>query len=388
MTFKKIFKILIFSIFFIFFVWIGWHAYFAIGFKKYTYSSEESPYEIKGVYHLHTIYSDGTRTPEEIAKRALRAGIDFIIITDHGNINNANKTSLNYQGWLKGILVLAGSEITVREGHFVALGFKISSGEFSVEAKYAMNQIKKLGGFSIVAHPYNIRNPWTGWEAKDFIGIEIINMDSAWRKGFFFSIPYYLSFPLNSQYSLLKMIDFPEKNLKKWDELCLNKKIYGFFAVDTHLFYESLFKILNLHVLINKPLPSEFLKARELIFNALLNGKFYNAIDGAAQADGFRFWAEKGEEIFNMGEHKKIELPVNLYIKVPFPYDTETRLIHRGRVILRTRNKKISFKATKYGPYRVEIYLREPSPLNKKIPWIVSNPIFLRKIKKQEERGK
>ena len=378
MKLRKLIRLLIFFSFFIFFVWIGWHAYNAVNFKKYTYSSEKSPFELKGAYHLHTIYSDGIRTPEEIAERALRAGLDFIIITDHGN---PNRKSLNHQGWMKGILVIAGSEVSVREGHFVALGFKIPENKISIIAKYAMRQIRKLGGFSIIAHPYNMRNPWTGWEAKDFLGIEIINMDSAWRRGFIFSIPYYLLFPLNPHYCLLKMIDFPDRNLEKWDELCFNKKVYGFFAVDAHLFYESLFKILNLHVLINKPLSSDFLEAKEMIFNALSRGRFYNAIEGVAQADGFRFWAERGERRFEMGDQIRVRLPVSLYVKAPFPYNIEIRLIHRGRTVLKTKKKKLNFRAKKYGAYRIEVYLLDPSPLSKKIPWIVSNPIFLRKIK-------
>ncbi|MCP2519385.1 PHP domain-containing protein [Candidatus Aminicenantes bacterium AC-335-A11] len=378
MSFRKTLKFFIFSIYIVFFIWIGWHGYNALKFKKYTYSLKKPTFELKGAYHLHTIYSDGIRTPEEIAKRALRAGLDFIIITDHGNLN---EKSLNHQGWINGVLVLRGSEVSVREGHFVALNFEISSDEFPAIAKLAMRKVKKLNGFSIIAHPYNLKNPWIGWDTKDPLGIEIINMDSAWRSRFFLSIPYYLVFPFKPQYSLLKMIDFPEKNFKKWDEICLNRRIYGFFAVDAHLFYESLFKILNLHVLVDKPLPSNFPEAKKLIFDALSKGKFYNAIEGAAQADGFRFFGKIGEEKIQMGEQKTVKLPVDLYIRAPFPYKIEIKLIHRGRVVLRTKKKVLSFRAKKYGPYRVEIHLLESSPLSRKIPWIVSNPIFLRKMK-------
>ncbi len=327
---------------------------------------------------MHTIYSDGIRTPEEIAERASKVGLDFIIITDHGN---PNRESLAHQGWIKGILVISGSEISVREGHFVALGFKLPSRSFLGKAKYAMRQVKNLGGFSIIAHPYNMKNPWAGWDAKDFIGIEIINGDSLWREGFFSSLPYFLVFPLRPQYSFLKMTDFPEKNLKKWDELNFKKRIYGFYAVDAHLFYKALFKFLNLHVLVKKPLSHDFQQAKGLILNALSNGKFYNAIDGAARADGFRFWAQKGENIIEMGEMKRIKFPINLNIISPFPFRTETRLIHRGNVILTSNKKHVTIKVRKPGAYRVEVYLRESSPLNREIPWIVSNPIFLRKIR-------
>ncbi|HEX9925232.1 MAG TPA: hypothetical protein VGD99_21425, partial [Anaerolineae bacterium] len=39
--------------------------------------------EIVGNLHLHTTTSDGTETHDEVALAAIRAGLDFIIYTDH-----------------------------------------------------------------------------------------------------------------------------------------------------------------------------------------------------------------------------------------------------------------------------------------------------------------
>ena len=39
--------------------------------------------EIVGNLHLHTIASDGTGTHDEVASAAARAGLDFLIYTDH-----------------------------------------------------------------------------------------------------------------------------------------------------------------------------------------------------------------------------------------------------------------------------------------------------------------
>ena len=40
-------------------------------------------YNYSGNIHIHSSYSDGTGTIEEIANEANRAGLDFVIITDH-----------------------------------------------------------------------------------------------------------------------------------------------------------------------------------------------------------------------------------------------------------------------------------------------------------------
>lgn len=65
--------------------------------------------------HIHSIYSDGCSTPEEITSRAKALGFDGFAITDHDSIN----------GWLRakkaarelGLIFVAGKEIVIREKH-------------------------------------------------------------------------------------------------------------------------------------------------------------------------------------------------------------------------------------------------------------------------------
>ena len=40
-------------------------------------------YEYAGNLHMHTTYSDGAGTHAEIARAAVRAGLDFVVVTDH-----------------------------------------------------------------------------------------------------------------------------------------------------------------------------------------------------------------------------------------------------------------------------------------------------------------
>lgn len=73
----------------------------------------------RGDNHLHTVYSDGKRTPEEVAAGARAAGLNFMSTTDHN-------TSSSHGVWgpLAGddLLILTGEEITTRNGHVLALG--------------------------------------------------------------------------------------------------------------------------------------------------------------------------------------------------------------------------------------------------------------------------
>ena len=79
-----------------------------------------------------------------------------------------------------------------------------------------------------------------------------------------------------------------------------------------------------------------------------------------------------------MGEAAHIDSQTELRIQADFPYAHEIFLIHDGKKILASKENKLAYKPEKPGFYRVEVYLKERSPLQKDIPWILSNPIFFR----------
>ncbi len=111
----------------------------------------------RGDNHLHTVYSDGKRTPEEVAAGARAAGLDFMSTTDHN-------TSSSHGVWgpLAGgdLLILTGEEITTRNGHVLALGlhpgrwvdwrYRAADDEFPAIAR----SVRGAGGIVVPAHPY------------------------------------------------------------------------------------------------------------------------------------------------------------------------------------------------------------------------------------------
>ncbi|WP_406861490.1 CehA/McbA family metallohydrolase [Streptomyces sp. HUAS MG47] len=111
----------------------------------------------RGDCHLHTVYSDGRRTPAEVAALARAAGLDFLTTTEHN-------THAGHGAWadLAGddLLVLLGEEITTRNGHVLALG--TAPGTF-VDWRYRAREnrfgrfareIRRAGGLVVPAHPH------------------------------------------------------------------------------------------------------------------------------------------------------------------------------------------------------------------------------------------
>ncbi len=354
-------------------IYILWLGIQLMQFQTYTEPDlKKNPLEIHGAYHIHTIHSDGRKPPDEIAELASRSHLDFIILTDHGN---PNFESMAAAGWKKGVLVLAGSELSVSRGHLVALGFTPPKTVFSQIAEQAAFQIKALEGLSIIAHPYS-KVSWSWGESISYNGLEIINANSMLKHDFLHLIPFFPSLFIKPDYVLLKLLERPHKNLTKWDELNHVHPTFGFYSVDAHLLYKPLLPLLQLHVLLINPLSDEFEQASRQVMSALQQGRFYNAVDSAAQASGFHFWAQKGQKKIFMGEKSSIDSLVTLNIHAEFPFAAEIHIIHNGKKIMDSAEKRIVYHPTQPGFYRVEVYLKEKTPMHKDIPWILSNPIF------------
>lgn len=345
-------------------VYAGWTVWQAASFKRYAADGFSAlsgpPFEIEGAYHMHTRFSDGRKDPDEVAAAAEAAGLEFVILTDHGNPNNP---SLDAQGLRSRVLVLAGSEMSTNRGHLVAMGFKRPgrTTTFSRQAEAAAAEVAALGGITVIAHPYS-KTRWSWGDAPVFDGIEILNGDSLikddlWRT--FFNAPL---FAIRPTAALLRLANPPEDSLRKWDEMLRLRPVLGFFSSDAHAFYRAVFSVFHLHVLLDQPLPADFEAARSLIFAAIASGRFFSAVDGAAAARGFR--ADLDGSI--------------LRVSTPFDFAHETVLIRDGGIIARAGGPRAEFALESPGTYRLEVHLRERTPLRPGVPWIISNPFMVK----------
>ncbi|MCA1221898.1 CehA/McbA family metallohydrolase [Streptomyces sp. 8L] len=111
----------------------------------------------RGDCHLHSVHSDGRRTPAEIAALARAAGLDFIHSSEH-NTTSAHRA---WDGlWGDDLLILVGEEITTRNGHVLALSpdpgtfvdwrYRARDNRFGHYAR----AVRAAGGIVVPAHPH------------------------------------------------------------------------------------------------------------------------------------------------------------------------------------------------------------------------------------------
>ena len=88
---------------------------------------------VPGVIHIHSARSDGRGTVEQIAHEAARAGLKFIIITDHGDATRTPDSPV----YREGVLCLDGVEISTSGGHYLAIDMPASPYPLAGEARDA-----------------------------------------------------------------------------------------------------------------------------------------------------------------------------------------------------------------------------------------------------------
>ncbi len=373
-------------------LWLGWrgvsfHRYSGIIEGDATTAADAAPpvFELEGVYHMHSRFSDGHRTMDEIASIAAEAGLDFVVVTDHGA---PNRGSLAAAGRRRGVLVLAGTEISTNRGHLAALGFDPPGQDFSRIADNAAAQVAAAGGFTVIAHPY-AKTAWSWGPWAGYSGLEILNSEVVAKRAPFRTLLFAPLLLIRPEAALSALVGPPLRETAAWDRWGAERPVHGYFASDAHFAYRGLLRLFHTHVLLDASAAENFAAARRQVFGALREGRFYSAVEAAAEADGFRYWAAHSGRITLMGgtidpgtdEGGPAGGPVRLTVRTPFAFAHEARLLRNGAAVASGTGPELVYETDVPGSYRVEVFLRERTPLRAGIPWIASNPIFIGKAK-------
>lgn len=349
-------------------------------------------YEYIGNVHIHSHYSDGEFSVREIAGKAIDAGLDFICMNDHGHM--INRMHFSDEGFYKKLMVMVGLEIGDKSHHYLAFDIKKLIHGNGLAPQEVINSVKEQGGFGFLAHPFEKGMPfmdksktyrWDDLTVQGYTGICIWNFSSRWKervKTIFHGI-----FMLLFKKQTLKG---PSKEtLAFWDSRCQETRISAIGGSDAHgaffkigalrfkpLTYDFLLRSVNIHILLNHRMPSDFDKAKKEVYSAIKEGRLFIAFDKLCPSKGFRFdfMADDGYDLY-MGEEGNLKDKGGEFV-IELPEKGEIRLIKDGKVFRKWRGIDAFCRIKQKGVYRVEAYKRVPFFGWR--PWIFSNPIYLR----------
>jgi len=345
--------------------------------------------------HMHTRYSDGSGSHADIARAALRAGLDAVIVTDH-NVWVQGPEGYYKEG-AKRVLLLVGEEVhdqdrEPQKNHLLVFGAGSEVATYADDPQALINNVRKAGGLAFIAHPFDPEQPafnepdisWADWDVQGFTGIELWNGFSEFKgaiKSKFHAL-FYAYFP-----DFIARSPFPDA-LRKWDDLLTDgKRVVAIGGSDAHAMqasmgplqrvifpYEFHFRAINTHLFLPQPLSGDLAADRRLILDALSAGHAFVGYDRPASTRGFRFTAQGREEAAIMGD----EIPAQggVTLQAHLPGLAEIRLIKDAEVIrVWKKQQACTHITTEPGVYRVEVHRRY---LGRKRGWIFSNPIYVK----------
>ncbi len=337
---------------------------------------------VAGVVHVHTTKSDGGGTPDEVVTAAKHAGLGFVAITDHNNLD-----AKPVEGYRDGVLTLVGTEISTTVGHIVALDLPDPAFRFSGDGQDALDDVRDFGAAAFAAHPLSSRADFrfSGWKLPGPWGLELLNGDSQWREaGWSRLARTALLYRFNARYALVRSLSAPDATLREWDRMLQERDVAGIVGADAHNrmpirkgfaprlpSYESVFGLAQNHVVLDQPLTLDAKNDARSIVNALAHGRSYVGIDALASAADFSFVAEAEGRRFTMGERAPASASLLFRTGGRVPAGTRIVLLKNGRAMTEGRDW-IEAPAAGSGVYRVEAFVPGSS-----LPWIVTNPIYV-----------
>lgn len=370
----------------------------------------DAPPYSRGAIHIHSIYShDSEGTIEEIAEAARSAGLDFIVITDHLNVQakrEGKETTIN------GVDILVEAESSVRVGHIITFysdtpALKIPDLELNEMARHQIFDGRRIHPdvFQIIAHPTSLKHPW---DRLDLLseGIEVINFDSQWRSlldempaNFLGTV---MLAPFNQYLAALRFVKIRRKDFEIWDHMNAISKAghFSILAHDTHSKlplpwsgkplwspYATMFRLASNVLFLDGERPPSLPERKAQLYRSLRAGRLALIIDAIHPFPGNDWTVRCGNRTHRAGDRVSAPaLPCEAEVRVPptFPYAREIQLWKDGQLIATEPETGAGarFKIEAPGAYRVEVWAKPRTwlglGLGEPVPYLFYNPIYLR----------
>src|SRR5512133_3908343 len=274
--------------------------------------------DVSCVVHVHSTFSDGTATVDEIAADAAAAGADVVVLTDHDSLAARRD---GWEGRRNGVVVLVGTEVSPRAGHYLAFGVDREIAHAGRSAREIAEAVRAAGGVGFAAHPFSIGGHMLvpalarrvvrphGWPALDdprgCDGVELWSLTTDAAEGW------------RTPAEAVRWIRDPETaiaagppahHLRRWDALSARRRVPAIGGLDGHapgirvrgrvrspLSHRRTFDLLQTNLLCERSLSGDPPADWRTVSAALAAGAAWLACPCVGPARGARLWAEAAD---------------------------------------------------------------------------------------------
>ena len=349
--------------------------------------------EYKGIIHAHTsLGGHSTGTFDELIDGANANDLDFVIMTEHYT-DKYDTSALTLNGVYGKTLFVGGNEIDTSDGdRFLMMPGGPDAASFSkMPTNVVLSTLHSENRLAFITYPEKFKS----WNS-DFDGDEVFSLHTNAKK----MNPFLALFDLIWSYPAYPALTFatyfkrPDENLAEFDEIAAKRKVVFTAGTDAHSNigfhllgddagnkfinikidpYKTTFQLVRVHVLIDKNKPL----TRESLIDALKMGHSFIGFDVLGDTSGFNFLAENDVETKIMGDDIALSQGVKLRVVSPVP--ARCVIFRNGEKYFESQETgEISLDAKESGTYRVELYLDQLGSPFDKMPWIISDPIYVK----------
>jgi hypothetical protein len=379
--------------------------------RRLTLSAAVPDGSVAGIIHVHSNRSDGSIAPDRIAEAAARAGLKFVVFTDHGDATRAPDAP----AYMSGVLCIDAVEISTTGGHYIALDMPRAPYPLGGEPQAVVEDVHRLGGFGIVAHPDSPKEQlrWKDY-AVPFDAIEATNLDTAWRgwvqRALGSTVPARSRAAAGGRL-LAAVFDYPFRPAETMASLTrppqgepevdpnvgrvmMERRIVTTAGADAHaklsyrsdpgdsMFslpvpgYEQTFRTLSIRASLDESLTGDAARDSKALIRAIREGHLYTAVDGVATPPAFDFSATNSSGTAREGDRLRPAGPVTLRVRTNAPAGFTTT-VWNGGTILSSDHHESTFAVTRpeeTAAYWVSV---QAPPGDRGVTWLRSNPIFV-----------
>jgi hypothetical protein len=354
--------------------------------------------EYKGIIHTHTsLGGHSTGSFDELIEAASLNKLDFVVMTEHTSADY-DTSALTLNGVYKNTLFIGGNEAdTISGDRFLMLdGGPEMFADARLETPQFLEKYHAQGKAALITYPEKFKS----WDSN-FDGIEVFSLHTNAKQNtrIVTILDMLWSFPSYPGLTLAENFRRPDANLQRFDEIAAKRRISLFAGTDAHSNigfhllgddagnrlvnlkldrYQSVFGIVRAHILVERGVEL----TKETVIDAFRNGRMFVGFDVAGDTSGFSFTAESGAKRVQIGGEVALAADLQFVIELPLP--TRFVIFRNGEKWIesgegdRSEARRAFGKIMEPGAYRVEVYRDDVGSAFETMPWIMSNPIYVR----------